>query len=257
MIGLVLGTTEGKKILSRMNVFTDDIYISTATKYGLSIYYGLKYKHANTQPLDAMGFEREIKKFDIDTFIDVSHPYASEVSDNLLNACRKCEVKYIRYERCGVAHEFKDNPEVVLVDGYKDIVHALKNIGGTVLNTTGSRNIETILNLNIKNRILHRVLPMSKVILELESLDVKLQDIIAIKMDPKVQEINQALFKVYDIKALITKDSGVEGGTGKKIEAAIKSNIKVIVIKKKGKTVPNTFDDIDDLVEHCIKAGII
>lgn len=33
MIGLILGTSEGKEILDLLNKFTDDILISTATQY--------------------------------------------------------------------------------------------------------------------------------------------------------------------------------------------------------------------------------
>ena len=34
MIGFILGTSEGKKILSLMNNYTDNIAVSTATSYG-------------------------------------------------------------------------------------------------------------------------------------------------------------------------------------------------------------------------------
>ena len=34
MIGFILGTSEGKKILSLINKYTDEIAVSTATSYG-------------------------------------------------------------------------------------------------------------------------------------------------------------------------------------------------------------------------------
>ena len=34
MIGLILGTSEGKKLLSLINKYTEDIFVSTATEYG-------------------------------------------------------------------------------------------------------------------------------------------------------------------------------------------------------------------------------
>ena len=44
MIGLILGTVEGKKILSLLNKFTEDIFVSTATEYGGELLKNYKYK---------------------------------------------------------------------------------------------------------------------------------------------------------------------------------------------------------------------
>ncbi len=52
MIGFILGTSEGKKIVSLMNEFTDDIAVSTATSYGGQLLENYKIKELNTKPLN-------------------------------------------------------------------------------------------------------------------------------------------------------------------------------------------------------------
>lgn len=44
MIGFILGTSEGKKILSLMNNYTDNIAVSTATSYGGQLLQDFKIK---------------------------------------------------------------------------------------------------------------------------------------------------------------------------------------------------------------------
>ena len=47
MIGLFLGTSEGREILGYLNKFTDNLYLSTATEYGGEILEKYKYKKRN------------------------------------------------------------------------------------------------------------------------------------------------------------------------------------------------------------------
>ena len=52
MIGFVLGTGEGREILSFINKYTDEIVVSTATQYGYEIYKDFKAKYFNYKPLN-------------------------------------------------------------------------------------------------------------------------------------------------------------------------------------------------------------
>ena len=102
MIGFVLGIGEGRAILSHVNKYTDEIVVSTATEYGYEIYKEFKAKHFNYRPLNEDEFKDLITKFGIDTFVDVSHPYACEVSKTLIKVCNDLNIEYIRYERKNV-----------------------------------------------------------------------------------------------------------------------------------------------------------
>lgn len=249
MIGLILGTSEGKNILSRLNEFTEDIFVSTATAYGAELLKDYKYKVLNEKPLDFNGLIEVIKDHNIKILIDASHPYALEITKNAMESCKTQGIQYIRYERPKVTEEFKENKNVIMVEDYDSLCPHLEKIEGTILNTTGSRNIDKIISFNLKNRIIHRVLPSVKVLEEILSQGIKTEDIVAMK-GPVGYELNCGFIKEYQAKAIIMKDSGVQGGTDHKIKAAIDNNIPAFIIGRKEVEYSEVFSSELELIEY-------
>lgn len=264
MIGFVLGTGEGREILSLINQYTDEIVVSTATEYGYEIYKEFKAKHFNYEPLNAEGFKELINKFGITVFIDASHPYASEVSKNLINVCEHMNIDYIRYERKSFFDNLSRNniekegskEDVIFVEAYEELQEVFNKIEGNILNTTGSNNALKIESLKGENnRIIHRILPSPKVISKLLDNGISMEDIIAIK-GPFGFEINNGIIKEYNIKALITKDSGEEGGMKEKIDSALLNNVKIIVIKRPKMAYGIEFNDIKEMLNFIVLNNI-
>lgn len=251
MIGFVLGTGEGKEILSYINNYTDEIVVSTATQYGYEIYKDFKSKYFNYKPLNEEQFEELVKEFGIKVFVDASHPYATEVSKTAINVCGKMNIDYIRYERKSYFTELKGDENIIFIDKYEDLEKVLDSIEGNVLNTTGSNNALKVELLNIKNRIIHRVLPSPKVISKLLDNGISINNIIAIK-GPFGIDINNGIIKEYKIKAMLTKDSGEEGGMKEKIESALLNDVKVIVIKRPKFKYGKEFNNIKEMLEFII-----
>lgn len=248
MIGFVLGTGEGRAILSHVNKYTDEIVVSTATEYGYEIYKEFKAKHFNYRALNEDEFKDLITKFGIDTFVDASHPYACEVSKTLIKVCNDLNIEYIRYERKSYFNDLKDNENIIFIDKYEYLEELFKNIDGNILNTTGSNNALKIEGLKSeKNRIIHRILPSPKVISRLLDNGISMENIIAIK-GPFGFEINNGIIKEYKIKALITKDSGEEGGMKEKIDSALINNVKIIVIKRLEVNYGRKFNNIEEMI---------
>ncbi|WP_142414681.1 cobalt-precorrin-6A reductase [Hathewaya massiliensis] len=251
MIGLILGTSEGKKILSLLNEFTEDIFVSTATEYGGELLKNYKHKVLNTTPMDYDKMVETIKKYNITTFVDGSHPYALVVTENLKKACNDTGITYLRYERPSVVEPYEKYEDVIVTEGYEELALVLKYVTGNILNTTGSRNIKRVLELNLENRIIHRVLPTLKVMQELDELKIMPEDIVAIK-GPISYELNKAFIEEHDAKAILMKDSGVQGGTEEKLRAALDSGIKAVVIgrKKIKEEDNNIFYSVEEVVSY-------
>ena len=249
MIGLIVGTSEGKNILSGLNEFTEDIFISTATAYGADLLKDYKYKVFNEEPLDLVGLMKGIRLHDIKILIDASHPYALEITKNAMEACEIYGVHYIRYERPSILEKFIHNENVIVVEDYDSLSIHLKRVKGNILNTTGSRNIDKLLSFNLKNRLIHRILPSVKVLEEILDLGVRVEDIVAMK-GPVGYELNCAFIKEYNAKAILMKDSGVQGGTEGKIKAAIDNNILAFIIGRKPMEYSEVFFDETELVKY-------
>ncbi|WP_027624215.1 cobalt-precorrin-6A reductase [Clostridium lundense] len=256
MIGLISGTSEGKEILSLLNKYTGNILVSTATEYGGELLKTYKYKLLNNKPLDVQEMKKLFKDNNVNILIDASHPYAVEVSKNSMKICEELNIEYIRYERESVIDKFLNEDRIIEVSSYEELYEKLKNLQGTILNTTGSRNLDRILSLGLNNRIIHRVLPSLKVMEECYALGVKLDDLIAIK-GPISYELNRAFIKEYNAKGILLKDSGPEGGTEEKIKAALDEGIYVFVIDRKKINYNKVFYNKNELVNYIINLSKI
>ncbi|MDD3225236.1 MAG: cobalt-precorrin-6A reductase [Clostridium sp.] len=255
MLGLMLGTVEGREILSLLNKFTDDILISTATNYGGELLNGFNYKYKNSSPLEKEELKELFFKHNVTTLVDASHPYASLVTKNCKDICAELNIKYLRYERASVCEKYRGNRLVTFISGYSELIESiyndskLNNDKSVILNTTGSNNIEKFCHSNLKVRIVHRVLPSVKVIEKCFKLGVKTENIVAVK-GPIGYELNVGFIKQFNAKAIVLKDSGIQGGTIEKIEAALDSKIKIFIIERNSSSDANAFNNVSKLVKY-------
>ncbi|MBE6063024.1 MAG: cobalt-precorrin-6A reductase [Clostridium butyricum] len=249
MIGFILGTSEGRKIVSLMNEFTDNIAVSTATSYGGQLLEGYKIKELNTKPLNKEEMIQWFRKNNIHTLVDGSHPYAAEVTKNAMECCRHLGIKYIRYERKGVL-ENDNGEDIIRVNNYDEAIKYIKLfIKGNILNTTGGNNVTKFVDMDFDYRVIHRILPSPLVLNKIVDAGVKIKDIIAMQ-GPISCDLEKAFIQQFDVKAIITKDSGIEGGVIEKVNAARECGIKIIVIEKTKFQYDIEFNDPETLVEY-------
>ncbi|MVX62308.1 cobalt-precorrin-6A reductase [Clostridium chromiireducens] len=251
MIGFILGTSEGRKILSSICKYTNDVAVSTATSYGGELLKEFNIKVLNTKPLNREEMLSWMKLNDIHVLIDASHPYAQEVTKTALECTKELKVKYIRYERKG-ALENNQGEEIIRVENYDEAIDIIKSIEGNILNTTGGNNVSKFLDLNFKYRVIHRILPMPKVLNKIVEAGVSIKDIIALQ-GPISYELEKAFINQYSIKGILTKDSGEEGGVLEKLKAVRESKIKLIVIEKPKLKYDFEFNDVDKLSQYLVK----
>lgn len=252
MIALVLGTSEGRVILSKLNKTTSNILISTATSYGGELLKDYKYKVLNNKALSYEELKELLIKNGVQVLVDASHPYALEISKTSMKIAKELNIEYLRYERESTLKEFPNNPLITEVEDYLDLKEALKDTKGNILNTTGSRNLDKILSLGLPNRIIHRVLPSLKVMEECFNLGIRVEDLIFVK-GPISYDFNCAFLKEYEAAVMLTKDSGPQGGTYEKLKSALDMGVKIIVIGRKPMEYGKVFNKEEDLVDYICK----
>lgn len=230
MIGFILGTSEGKKILSLINKYTNNIAVSTATSYGGELLQNYKIKNLNTKPLNKNELLNWVKENNIKVLVDGSHPYAQEVTKNAIECAEKLDIDYIRYERLGVLESIESD-NIVRVKNYDEAIEYFKILDGNILNTTGGNNAARFAEIEFEHRIIHRILPSVQVLSKLLESGIKVKDIVAMQ-GPISCELEMGFIRQFDIKGLLTKDSGVEGGCLEKFKAVKNLNKKLIVIEK-------------------------
>ena len=242
MIFILSGTKDSRIIIKNLLDRGHVILASTSTDYGSELienHENLKVISANLNQKD---MENIIISHGIKLLIDATHPYAQEVSINAINAAKNLSVSYFRYERKKV-----DYQELIKYPSFRSAAKALENCKENILLTIGSNNIDYFSYLNTSNNIYVRVLPTVNSIKKCLSLGFSPKNIIGIQ-GPFSKNFNKEMYKQFNIKYVVTKDSGYIGGTREKIDAALECGVKVIIIERPEIEYENIYFDIDNLI---------
>lgn len=245
MIFIAAGTQDGRELAGRLLKIGHPVIASVVSSYGeklLKQYPGLII---NDKPLDEEGLIEYLSENQVGLFVDASHPYAANVSQNAMNACRRLSIPYIRYERQSVPVAYK---KVYAVTNYEEAAKKAGELGRNVFLTTGSRNVRAfITSPDLRDHeIVVRILPTADVLKEMESLGLTPKNIIALQ-GPFSTELNIALYKQYRADVIVTKNSGEIGGTDTKLEAAMALRLPVVMVDRpriEYDKVVYTFDEV-------------
>ena len=220
--------------------------VCVATKYGDDVMKKSEYAtvHIGRMDSDAMiDFFRENGAGKGDIVVDATHPYACEVSRNIAKAVEGigCELIVVArdpdhrmtYDGEIGADDIR-NSYVNQYDTMNDFLRIVDKIEGNILLTTGSKELETYcknVSSDVISKTFVRVLPATESLEICSHLGIETSHIIAMQ-GPFTYEMNRALISQYDIKHLVTKDSGSRGGFEEKLKACTGAGIDAYVIKR-------------------------
>ncbi len=229
MILVFAGTSDARAYIAELAENGERLIVCTATSYGAS----LINKHENIKsvtgkPLDQAQIKTLIEREKIEKVIDLTHPYALEISANIRAACHALDVPLERYTRDSY---FKEDADVTFADNYVHAAEILSKTQGNIMLTIGSRRLKPFADMIPRSRMIIRVLPTSEAMTACEALGFFPNQIIGAK-GPFSAAFNRNIYEDFSIKYLVTKDSGKQGGLETKIIPALEMGINIIVIKR-------------------------
>ncbi|OEH84759.1 precorrin-6x reductase [Desulfuribacillus stibiiarsenatis] len=246
------GTQESREFVMDLKNNHPDLFDSTIVSVTSS--YGASLLPCGTQVYIQRLNVEDMLQFclvqKVRCIVDLSHPFAAQVSINAIDASEKLKIQYIRFERepihiSNLSHHANDNLHIVY--SYEEAAKVAFSLGERILLTTGSKTLKVFVDYRTPNKhLMVRVLPTSEVITICESLGFTPDHIIAMK-GPFSKKMNQMILEDYKIDVMVTKESGATGGFAEKVEAALEMNIKAIVIARPNIQYPfytNAFEDI-------------
>lgn len=236
MIWIIGGTSETRGLIRELEG-KKEFVISVATYSGAEM---LECDNVIVGRMDQQGMLQFIKQKRISIVVDMSHPYAVEVTKNAREACSQANIEYIRYTR-----QNADSKNCVYIDSIDACAAYLAKLQGCIFFTTGIKNIKDFEKVRGENRFVYRVLPTLFSIQECLDNKLKMEDIVAI-LGPVSEDLNYAMFKDFHADYVVMKDSGKEGGTEEKINACKRLGITPVVI---GRQEDHGIEDLDSLVE--------
>jgi precorrin-6x reductase len=247
LLWLFSGTSDGNEIAKDLLSKNFQLKVFVATQYGRKV-----AEESLPPQVIETGRMNEVEigaLANIETptqVIDATHPYALEISKNLIGFCQARSIPYIRYER---PEETITGENIHRVNDIYQAAEKAKILGKKFLLTLGSKNIEPFLAEEFHSQTYIRMLPDPQLIEHLLSKGVPPDRIIAIQ-GPFSISMNRAMMESYSIDCLITKSSGKEGGVPQKIAAAKELGISVVIIKRPNISYPIAFSKKKEVIEH-------
>ena len=248
-ICIFAGTTEGRKLTEFLSGQPAALTACVATEYGEAMIKSSENLTILAERLSFDEMKELFSKAKFDLVIDATHPYAVEATKNISSACRETGTEYIRLAR----DHSNITSEVVFVSDAEEAAEFLDKTQGNILITTGSKEITKFAEIHdFENRIYARVLPNTASIQACADAGMKPAHIIAMQ-GPFSEEMNIAMLKAVSAEYIVTKDGGSPGGFDAKISAAVKSDVRIIVIGRPQKESGLCYSQVIDLL--CDKFG--
>lgn len=258
------GTTEGRKLSKLLAKKGISHSVSVATEYGERI----MEQDENVTVLRGRLNEDEMcclfRKQKIGIVIDATHPYATKVTQTIRYCVEnlqkeKQDIVYLRLER-----EVTEEDNLICFTGHEECKKALQKTEGNVLLTTGSKDLSVYCDSEeLRQRLYVRVLPAEESLSICREQGLLPNQILALQ-GPFSTEMNLAFLRQYQIRCMVTKESGRAGGFEEKKEACLLAGIPLYVIKKevipedeKKPSVSYSFSEIltglEELAGVCIR----
>lgn len=220
------GTHEGRELAMFLSERSIEATVLVATEYGETLLSSLPHITVRQGRLDAEQMERLFVAGDF--VIDATHPYATQVTQNIKLATARADAIYWRLVR---EHSALDS-SIILVPSSKAAATYLNTQTGVVLLTTGSKDLQAFTKVSrFAQRFWVRMLPAADAIQNCLALGYQNARIIAMQ-GPFSVEMNVAMLKMTQAKFLVTKDGGRTGGFEEKLRAAKACGTQVILIAR-------------------------
>ena len=230
------GTGEGRELAQWLMTQQIPALVCVATEYGETLLpAGIE---AHVGRLDEAGMAALMASRPFTHVVDATHPYAVEVTANIQAAAAAVGLPCLRLVRHSDGEDLCHKAGDMAAAAYM-----LERLPGNVLLTTGSKELDVFAKPGLVERCYPRVLPMMNSLSRCLELGFPPKNIICMQ-GPFSKELNVALLKQYDIKTLVTKDTGGYGGFREKAEAAREAGASLLVVERPRNETGDTLEEI-------------
>lgn len=240
------GTSEGRRLVDHLKEQDALVTVCAATEYGGELIEPAERLTVLAKRMDEPEMEELFSRERFDLVVDATHPYASLVTENVMQACLNTNTEYLRLERAG-----GDTPDsAVCVQDTAAAIELLDGTVGNILFTTGSKELSEFAKItDFADRAFARVLPVESSIAACREAGLKPAHILAMQ-GPFSVGMNAAMIKSVNAAYVVTKESGRAGGFEEKALAAMKAGAKLVVIgRPESGAVGLSFGETLDLIE--------
>ena len=235
------GTTEGRELAEWCAANGIHADVSVTTDYGARLLGSGEMLNVFTGKLDSAEMKTLINAGDYAAVIDATHPYATEATANISEACSYTGTRYFRLirEECELSG--------TCVNSLDELVTILNKTDKVILSTLGSKEFPAFTKVsNYKQRVWFRVLPSQETAEMCENYGIDEAHILAEKPPYSVDDNTRHIMQ-SGAEILVTKECGIKGGYPEKIAAARECGIAAITVKRPADS-GYSFDELTKII---------
>ena len=263
-IWLIGGTSESRELAIALAQAQISCLVSVTTEAARSLYPQNPLIEIWVGKLEFSEIEKFFHQQDICAILDASHPFAVEISQLAIAAAAEFQLPYLRYERENSDYESQNQPTGIVgpeihsrsplyLDSFETLVNGNYLSGHRVLLTIGYRHLSLFRPWQHKCTLFVRLLPSIPALQAAQEAGFSSDRILAIR-PPLSLELERALWKHWQISAIVTKASGQAGGEGIKRQLAKELNVKLLMIQRPLIPYPQQTHDLAVSINFCHQA---
>lgn len=236
------GTGEGRELAEWLLAEGIPHTVCVATEYGGTLLPpGVR---AHVGRMEQAEMEELMRAGGYALAVDATHPYAVAVTENIRAAAAAAGLPYLRLVRQAGGGE-----NCLRAADMAAAAKLLNGLPGNVLLTTGSKELHHFAVPGLTERCFPRVLPMVDSLERCLALGFPPRNILCMQ-GPFSTELNAALIRQYDIRTLVTKDTGGAGGFREKAEAAAETGCALLVVDRPRQEAGASLEDVKAEIER-------
>jgi len=227
------GTSDGNALSREIASAGHEVVVSSATDYGAELVEqncpGL------TTVAGRLGVERRrelLRETGARAIVDATHPFATDMSQQLIALAAELALPYQRYERPSSV-DAAPAADVHHAATMNDAAELAMRFGQRIFLATGSKDLVRFVKADgvTKRQWFVRLAPDPQHLQRAIDAGIPRAHLVAMQ-GPFSQGANEALWRDWAIDCVVTKDSGDAGGYQAKAAAAAALNIPLIVVDR-------------------------
>jgi cobalt-factor III methyltransferase len=242
------GTADGNALASIIIQNGFRVVISAATSYGRDLALErLPGVSVRSGRIGISARYRALQDSRAVAIVDATHPFATEISSQLIALGTELNIPYFRYER----EVIRGSSRAIFCETMEEAAATAIRMGKRIFLATGSKDLKVFLSHSGANERewFVRVAPEPESLENALALEVPRSRLIAMQ-GPCSKELNEVLWKGWQIDCVVTKESGAAGGFSAKAEAACLLGIPLIVISRPRINYPFVAHDFVSIVDR-------
>ncbi len=262
---LIGGTQESRQLVQQLllrlplnEAAQSTCIVTVTTGAARSLYAPSSHLHIAVGQLSPTEAEAFLRTHRITAILDLSHPFATAISQLAIALAQQYQLPYLRYERAAIlppAVSWRDHqgrPGLVPVPHVSSLLTAEYLERDRTLLTLGYRQLAGFAPWQSRATLFARILPSPIALKTALDFGFTADRIIALR-PPISAELEARLWQQWQITQIVTKASGRPGGQDQKQTLAAHLGIRLLQIQRPAIAYPTQTDDLDTAVRFALR----